>query len=131
MRAIDDAPDEEQHDGIPTWRRKLGPDKTEMATRRDLRAMGLRPGGQPVCGQLVWRSKLSRGEEVFAYLYRVDLAKPVRPMTPAKQAALDRAMAARRTCPRCKVQKEACISKKLGCCVDCATPDELFASAGR
>ncbi|MFF8366810.1 RRQRL motif-containing zinc-binding protein [Rhodococcus erythropolis] len=37
-----------------------------------------------------------------AYLYRVDLALPMRPMTLAKEAALDRAMAARTTCPKCR-----------------------------
>ena len=81
--------------------------------------MGLRPGGGQVCGQLVWRSR--KGEERYAWLYRVDLAKPVRPMTPARAAALDRAMAARQTCPKCLVRFEACLPlKTLGSCWGCS-----------
>jgi hypothetical protein len=121
VRANDFDPTGERHGGMPTWPRNWGPPKTELATRRQLRAHGLRPGGQPVCGQLVWRSRKSRGEERFAWLYRVDLAKPVRPMTPARAAALDRAMAARQTCPKCLVRFDACLPlATLGSCWGCS-----------
>ena len=90
----------------------------------------LRPGGQPVCGQLVWRSKKSHGEERYAWLYRVDLALPVREMTPAKWIAHDRAMAARQTCPRCGVRFEACLPlKSLGSCWACSDEAAEFAAA--
>lgn len=83
--------------------------------------MGLRPGGQQVCGQLVWRSKLSHGQERYAWLYAVAKAKPVRPMTPGRAAALDRAMAARQTCPKCRVRFDACLPlKSIGSCWGCS-----------
>ncbi|WP_435851293.1 RRQRL motif-containing zinc-binding protein [Streptomyces thermolilacinus] len=98
---------------------RLAPDG--LATRRQLRARGLRPGGQPVAAQLE-RPRRRRGPLV-AYLYRLDLAKPVRPMTPGRAAALARAMAARRTCPECRRDAGYCIPPTLGMCVPCAYPD--------
>jgi hypothetical protein len=103
--------------GIPTWPWRCGPDKTELATERQLKAMGLRKGGRPPAGQLGW----SRcGEDMFCPLYRVDLAKPKRPMTPAKWAAIRKAIAARRVCPTCKTEKPYEIPKRFGECNDCA-----------
>ncbi|MER7954748.1 RRQRL motif-containing zinc-binding protein [Streptomyces sp. NPDC096030] len=101
---------------IPVYRWRLAPDG--LATFRQLRARGLRPGGQPVVAQLE-RHRRRRGPLV-AYLYRVDLAKPVRPMTPAKRAALDRANAARRICPNCRRDAGYRIPPSLGLCVPCA-----------
>ncbi|MEU1106574.1 RRQRL motif-containing zinc-binding protein [Streptomyces tibetensis] len=84
-----------------------------LATRRQLRAMRLRPGGQEPVARITCR----RGQR-FAYLYRVDLAKPIRPMTLAKELALDKAMAARQTCPKCRRRYHACLPlKTLGSCL--------------
>ncbi|MFD7065922.1 RRQRL motif-containing zinc-binding protein [Streptomyces sp. NPDC059913] len=105
---------------LPTYRWRLAPEG--YATRRQLRAMGLRPGGQDVVAQLE-RPRRSRGPLV-AYLYRVDHAVPVRPMTPARRAALAKAMTARRTCPTCHRDAGYCIPRSLGMCVTCAYPDE-------
>ncbi|WP_371799440.1 hypothetical protein OG963_24140 [Streptomyces sp. NBC_01707] len=88
-----------------------------LATRRQLRAMGLRPGGQDVAAELQ-RPRRRRGPLV-AYLYRIDHAKPVRPMTPARTAALAKAMRARRTCPNCRTDAGYCIPRSLGMCVTC------------
>ncbi|MGY4968476.1 RRQRL motif-containing zinc-binding protein [Streptomyces nigrescens] len=106
--------------GIPTYAWRLAPDG--LATRRQLRALGLRPGGQPVAAQLE-RPRRRRGPLV-AYLYRTDRAKPVRPMTPAKRAALAKANAARRLCPNCLTDAGYCIPRSLGVCVPCAFPDD-------
>ncbi|WP_043494190.1 RRQRL motif-containing zinc-binding protein, partial [Streptomyces viridosporus] len=76
---------------LPVFRWHLAPDG--YATRRQLRARGLRPGGQGVAAQLE-RSRRRR-PPLVAYLYRIDAAKPVRPMTPAKRPALPKANAAR------------------------------------
>ncbi|WRZ73902.1 hypothetical protein OG251_20970 [Streptomyces sp. NBC_01237] len=92
------------------------------ATRRQLRAMGLRPGGQDVVAELQ-RPRRRRGP-LIAYLYRIDRAKPVRPMTPARTAALAKAMRARRTCPNCRTDVGYCIPPTLGMCVPCATPED-------
>ncbi|MFF5716500.1 RRQRL motif-containing zinc-binding protein [Streptomyces buecherae] len=106
--------------GVPTYPWRLAPDG--LATRRQLRARGLRPGGQPVAAQVVWRSRRSRTGWRVAYFYRVDLAQPVRPMTPGRVRALAAAMRARRTCPGCRVDAGYCIPTSLGLCVTCAYP---------
>ncbi|MEV6747413.1 RRQRL motif-containing zinc-binding protein [Streptomyces sp. NPDC051080] len=99
----------------PVYRWRLAPDG--YATRRQLRALGLRPGGQDVAAQLE-RPRRRRGPLV-AYLFLVDRAKPVRPMTPAKWAALAKANTARRTCPVCERDAGYCIPPSLGMCVPC------------
>ncbi|MFH8416086.1 RRQRL motif-containing zinc-binding protein [Streptomyces collinus] len=108
---------------LPVFRWRLAPDG--YATRRQLRTHGLRPGGQDVAAQLE-RPRRRRGP-LIAYLYRVDLAKPVRPMTPAKWAALAKANAARRTCPACGRDAGYVIPASLGMCVTCAYPEECAA----
>ncbi|MFJ7116727.1 RRQRL motif-containing zinc-binding protein [Streptomyces albogriseolus] len=104
---------------LPVFRWRLAPDG--YATRRQLRALGLRPGGQDVAAQLE-RPRRRRGPLV-AYLYRVDLAMPVRPMTPARWAALAKANAARRLCPVCRRDAGYVIPTSLGTCVPCADTD--------
>ncbi|MEU9359555.1 RRQRL motif-containing zinc-binding protein [Streptomyces sp. NPDC048301] len=108
---------------LPVYRWRLAPDG--LATRRQLRALGLRPGGQDVVAELQ-RPRRRRGPLV-AYLYRIDQAKPVRPMTPARRAALAAAMRARRTCPNCRRDAGYCIPRSLGMCVPCS--DSFTAAA--
>ncbi|MEU9083017.1 RRQRL motif-containing zinc-binding protein [Streptomyces sp. NPDC048357] len=105
--------------GLPTFPWRLAPDG--LATRRQLRALGLRPGGQDIAGQIL-RPRVRRGP-LSAFLYRVDRAKPVRPMTPAKTAALAKANTARRTCPKCRRDAGYVIPASLGMCVPCAYPE--------
>ncbi|WP_046249257.1 RRQRL motif-containing zinc-binding protein [Streptomyces sp. MBT28] len=109
---------------IPVYRWRLAPDG--LATRRQLRALGLRPGGQDVAAQL--ERPRRRREPLVAYLYRVERAKPVRPMTPAKWAALARANAARRICPQCRRDAGYVIPLSLGMCTPCAYPEEQRAA---
>ncbi|PWI08375.1 hypothetical protein DIZ27_23340 [Streptomyces sp. NWU339] len=104
---------------LPVFRWRLAPDG--YATRRQLRAQGLRPGGQEVAAQLE-RPRRRRGPLV-AHLYRIDAAKPVRPMTPGRWAALAAANRARRTCPACRRDAGYVIPAALGMCVPCAYPD--------
>jgi hypothetical protein len=87
-----------------------------LATRRQLREMGLRPGGQEPVARIECRS----GKR-WAWLYRIDLAKPKLPMTLAKEAALDKAMAKRQTCPGpCGRRYFHCLPlKTLGSCLEC------------
>jgi hypothetical protein len=80
-------------DRFPVFRwRQAG--YANLATRRQLRDMGLRPGGHEPVARLE-----CRGGKRWAWLYRIDLAKPKFAMTLKKEAALDKAMAARQTCP--------------------------------
>ncbi len=102
--------------GIPTYPWRLAP--AGLATRRQLAAAGLRPGGQPVVAQVMWRG---RGRRVrVAYLYLVALALPKRPATPAQLAALGRALAARRTCPDCGNDPGYVLPARYGTCLPCA-----------
>lgn len=101
--------------GIPTYPWRMAPDG--LATRRQLAALGLRPGGQPVTAQVMWRG---RGRIRVAYLYLIALAKPKRQPTPAQLAALGRAMAARRTCPECGTDPGYVLPTRFGVCLPCA-----------
>ena len=85
-----------------------------LYTVRQLRAHGLRPGGQSPAAQILWR----RGLRV-AYLYRADLALPKRQATPAQLTAIAKALRARRTCPTCGIEKPYYIPRSLGECHDC------------
>ncbi|WP_030747415.1 RRQRL motif-containing zinc-binding protein [Streptomyces sp. NRRL S-31] len=105
---------------VPVYPWRLAPEG--LATVRQLRAAGLRPGGQDVAAQIE-RPRRRRGPLV-AYLYSVELAKPVRPMTPAKRAALAKANTARRTCPQCRRDAGYVIPAALGVCTPCAYPDD-------
>ncbi|MFE9113323.1 RRQRL motif-containing zinc-binding protein [Streptomyces collinus] len=104
---------------LPVFRWRLAPDG--YATRRQLRAQGLRPGGQDVAAQL--ERPRRRRPPLVAYLYRIDQAKPVRPMTPARWAALAKANAARRICPTCHRDAGYVIPPTLGMCTPCAFPE--------
>ena len=99
--------------GLPTYPWRWAPDG--LLTTRQLRARGLRPGGQPITAQILWR----HGTRV-AYLYRQDLAKPKRPATPAQIAAVAKALRARRTCLSCRREHPYYIPRSLGECLDCA-----------
>ncbi|WP_327355012.1 RRQRL motif-containing zinc-binding protein [Streptomyces sp. NBC_01304] len=103
--------------GIPTYPWRMAPEG--LATRRQLRAMGLRPGGQLIVAQTMRINRRQGGPRV-AYLYDIARAKPVRPMTSRKWGALALAMLARRTCPVCQVAYSYCIPTSLGMCVLCA-----------
>lgn len=101
--------------GLPTFMWRGAP--TGYATRRQLRAAGLCPGGQPVAAQVLWRGI---GGTRAAYLYRLDLAKPKRTATPAVRAALAAALLARRTCRTCTQVRPYFIPRSLGECLECA-----------
>lgn len=108
--------------GFPAYDWHTAP-KDVLATRRQLRAKGLRPGGHDPVALLRCRkcTGLTRVCTRPAWLYRLDLALPIRPMTWPKEVALDKAMAARQTCPTCQRRYFYCIPlKKLGACLECA-----------
>ncbi|MFJ5270507.1 RRQRL motif-containing zinc-binding protein [Streptomyces sp. NPDC088358] len=110
---------------LPVFRWRLAPEG--YATRRQLRARNLRPGGQDVAAQL--ERPRRRGRPLLvAYLYRVDLAKPVRPMTPGRWLAHAAMMRARRTCPECRRDAGYVIPTSLGSCVTCAYPESHAAA---
>jgi hypothetical protein len=113
LRAAFHDPDGARY-GIPTLWWRGAP--ACYATTRQLRQAGLRPGGQPVAAQVLWRGV---GGTRTAYLYRLDLARPKRTATPRQRAAIERALIARRTCPTCRRVRPYYIPRSLGECLDC------------
>jgi rubredoxin len=106
---------EGQRYGLPTYPYHWAP--RGLLTVRQLRAKGLRPGGQRVAAQILWRHRQHRR---VAYLYREDQSKPKRQATPAQLTAIGKALRARRICPTCGTEKDYCIALSLGECNDCA-----------
>lgn len=104
--------------GFPTFPWLGAPE--DLATVRQLRSDGLRPGGQQPVAQLFWRHRAQRR---VAYLYRRDLAKPKRTATPAQRAAIARALLARRTCRTCEQVKPYYIPRRYGECLTCHGED--------
>ncbi|MEV8529205.1 RRQRL motif-containing zinc-binding protein [Streptomyces sp. NPDC052000] len=98
---------------LPVYRWKQAP--KGLATRRQLRERRLRPGGQDPVAVIE-----CRGGKRKAWLYEIDKALPIRPMTFAKELALDKAMAKRQTCPSCLRRYYHCLPlKTLGACLEC------------
>jgi len=107
-------PDGERH-GLPTYPYHCAP--KGLLTRRQLRERGLRPGGQDIAAQILWRHRRQRR---VAYLYEEEHAKPKRTATTAQLEAIGKALRTRRTCPTCQTEKTYCIPISLGECPDCA-----------
>lgn len=111
------------YDGLPLLSWGIAP-KDTLATYRQLHARGLRPGGADPVAVLYFHSR--RGMRmVFANLYLIANAKPVRPMTPAKRAAIEKACAAHRICPTCEQDAGEYIRTSIGMCVECFVAVEL------
>jgi hypothetical protein len=104
------------HGGLLTWPWRMAP--ANLLTRRQLTTRGLRPGGQPIAGQVLWLG--GRRRVLVVYLYDVALAKPKRHATARQRIALGKAMTARRTCPTCGDDVGYCIPNSLGECHDIA-----------
>ena len=100
--------------GLPTFPFFYAPDG--LATRRQLRAEGLRPNGYDPVAQILWRH---RAQVRTALLYRRDLAAPKRIATPAQLAAVGKALLARRTCQGCGITRPYYIPRSTGACLDC------------
>ncbi|WP_304438458.1 RRQRL motif-containing zinc-binding protein [Frankia sp. R43] len=107
--------------GIPTWPWGMAP--SGLYTRSQLREIGFRPvsPGDPV-GQLMWRShRGDAGGIRTALLYPIIQTVQRATATPRQMAALDRAHAARKTCPDCRENVGYTIPAHLGICLDCAS----------
>jgi hypothetical protein len=105
--------------GLPVFSWRWAP--PELATRRQLRALGLRPGGQAPVAVLMFRHRKPGCRRVeLADLFLISEARPVRPMTPARWAAVGLALAARRTCRACGVEQDYFVSTISRLCEPCA-----------
>ncbi|MER6640993.1 RRQRL motif-containing zinc-binding protein [Streptomyces microflavus] len=96
---------------IPVFKRLCAPQG--LATKRQLRARGLRPGGQGPVAEVETRGPRN------GLLYEIVKARPVRPMTLAKEYALDKAMAARQTCGTCQRRYHFVLPTSLTSCLEC------------
>jgi hypothetical protein len=117
------------HDGLPLLSWNCAP-RDKLATYGQLRRMDppLRPGGHdPVAVLYFWSRKGMR--MVYASLYMIAWAKPVRPMTPAKWHALNKANLARRTCPECHRDVLYVIHPTVGMCFACLETNESAVAA--
>jgi hypothetical protein len=101
--------------GIPTYTWRGAPEG--YATLRQLRANGLRPGGQPVAAQIKW---MGVGGVRTAFLYLTSAAKPKRVATPRQREAITRALVARMRCRTCRITRNYVIPRSLGECLTCA-----------
>ncbi|MGW2964970.1 RRQRL motif-containing zinc-binding protein [Streptomyces sp. NPDC001220] len=106
-----------------------------LVTRRQLRDLGLSPGGHdPVavlrCKWCSYRPQWACNHPTRAWLFAVAAAVPKRVPSLAQERALDHAMAARQTCPGpCGRRYYHCLPlRTLGTCLECfdgtpAAPD--------
>ncbi|MBB6473269.1 RRQRL motif-containing zinc-binding protein [Sphaerisporangium rubeum] len=109
--------------GLPTYPWQMAP--AHLLTLRQLTARGLRPGGQGVQAQILWRSRRHGAPGVrAAYLYDVRFALPKRTASPAQLEALGKANAARRRCTECGTDAGYVIPRRYGMCLDCALGPE-------
>jgi hypothetical protein len=96
-----------------------------LATRRQLTALGLRPGGCEPRACVVWTRY---GRQRVAYLYPLAAAKPKRTATPAQRRALAAALRARRTCRRCGTDAGYVLPRSWDRCLDCPSDEQLAAA---
>jgi hypothetical protein len=89
------------HLGLPLLSWGNAP-RTTLATRRQLRQLGLRPNGQEPVAYLTFRFRAAH-TRVFAELFLISGAAPKRTATPAQHTAIAIAIAnlARRICHDC------------------------------
>lgn len=87
------------HQGLPLLSWGLAP-ADKLATRRQLRVLGLRPNGQEPVAYLYFRYRAAH-KRVFAELFLISGAAPKRTATPAQHTALAKANLARRICREC------------------------------
>ena len=108
---------DDRRDGLPRYPWRSGP--LGLATRRQLRDRGLRPGSPPIAVEVMRRR---RGDEVVAQLYDVATARPDRTAARGLLAVVARAMESRRICPTCAEVRDYVIPRRNGECLDCAAP---------
>jgi hypothetical protein len=107
-------------DGLPLLQWGWAP-RERLATVRQLRARGLRPGSaDPVALLLFGHRKPARRIE-FANLYMIERAKPKREATPAQLTAIAVALRARRTCQECGQVAPYYLSTVSRMCHECET----------
>ena len=96
-----------------------------LATERQLRARGLRPGSEPVAVLIFGHRQPARARD-FAWLYLLAEARPKAAATPARMANLAAAMRSRRTCRECGHVQDRCVSRTSRMCPDCEDATQFW-----
>ncbi|NIJ11047.1 hypothetical protein FHU38_001941 [Saccharomonospora amisosensis] len=112
-------------DGLPVF--GWGEAPSTLLTRSQLREAGLRPAGQDPVALLVFRHHRPYARETVAELFSTVRAALKRIPTPAQQAALGRALAARRVCRECGRDVGYCVPTSTRQCWDCFDLDHRTA----
>lgn len=95
-------------------------DRELLATRRQLRAAGLRPAGRgPVAVLVFGHRHQGRRALEHAELFLIGDAAPKRTATPAQRAAIATALRARRTCQLCGREQNYYLSTISRLCAAC------------
>lgn len=95
-------------------------DRELLATRRQLRNLGLRPAGRgPVAVLVFGHRQPQRRALEHTELFLIADARPKRTATPAQQAAIAAALRARRTCQLCDREQDYYLSTISRLCVAC------------
>lgn len=95
-------------------------DTDTLATTRQLRTRGLRPGGRSPVAVLVFAHRQpQRRKAEAANLYLIADAAPKRTATPAQREAIAKALRARRTCQLCAREQDYYLSTISRLCVPC------------
>ncbi|WP_026425045.1 RRQRL motif-containing zinc-binding protein [Actinokineospora inagensis] len=110
------------HLGLPLLSWGIAP-RDLLATRRQLRARGLRPGGQEPVAYLYFRCRAAE-KKVYAELFLISLAKPHRPATPAQHTALAKANLGRRLCRSCGRDAGYVVPLETRQCTNCWLLDQ-------
>lgn len=108
-------------DGLPVF--GFGAVPPGLCTWRQLRAKGLRPDGADPVALLGFRHRKPFRRAELCDLFREDIAVPVRPMTPARWAAHEAAMRARRFCRTHQGHVDHCVRGPLKQCSTCFADD--------
>ncbi|GAB2778300.1 RRQRL motif-containing zinc-binding protein [Streptomyces daliensis] len=96
---------------IPSYAPRTAPDG--LATKRQLDAVGLRPGGHDPVAQLEWPGGS------WAALYDITKCLPKRPMTDGRRRSVEAMLRARRICPGCGLDVGYVLSRRIGLCGTC------------
>lgn len=98
-----------------------------LATRRQLRAMDLSPGGHDAVAVLVFQHRMPARRRDFAYLFLIEAAAPKRTPTTAQLRAVRAALTARRTCTGpCGQVQPRCVSTTSRMCRTCETATNFW-----
>lgn len=101
--------------------------RTVLATRRQLRAMELSPGGHDAVAVLLFQHRMPARRSDFARLFLIERAVPKRVPTAAQLRAVRAALIARRTCTGpCGQVQPRCVSTTSRMCHACETATDFW-----